>query len=136
MFDRTANVLLVTLFTALCLACGGGGSTTRPTGTERAAPEEPAPVAPPELQTKREVEIQRLVNRGIFRSVEGNTATVTPAFHALDYADKQLACALVAAYHYKVPDGTGLKVMQYVTLVDVKTGKVVGTFDRGGLTLD
>jgi hypothetical protein len=136
MSPRPLTAVLLATTATILISCGGGRAPDRAASTEapRAA-ELPRPVASEEMQAKRKAQIQELVNRGLFRRIKGNTVTVDLPFYALDFADKELYVALVAAYHYELPSDGTLTESESVYLVDAKTGKSIGHFGTRGLVL-
>lgn len=128
--------VLGSTWACLVLACGGAG----PAGKSQPTEADREKVAP-ELQAKRSDMIQRMIQEGVFKTVDTGggkppVVQVTPAFDQLDFEDKRNFVAVVAAYAYKIPEGGKLRSGEVVNLVNSKTGKPAGYLDLGGLHLE
>jgi hypothetical protein len=87
----------------------------------------------PAAQAKREKQIHKLIARRIFKKTGTQSnlprVWVGPAFHGLNFEDKQRVVRVVAAYHHDA-------MRDMVLVLDGRTNKAIGTFTASGLKLD
>jgi len=60
---------------------------------------------------------------------------VSPRFYLADFDAKKFV-SNVLAFRFYVPKGGKLRSKERMSLVDSKSGKLVGYYDAGGLTLE
>lgn len=132
--------LAVHAATALACCCG-----TQPVGPAKGMGRDKGLVKGPEageqLQAERKKEIDALIARGVLAKVDSRTGKdgagyadvyVTPAFVALDAAEKKAACKVVHDHVNKMPaEGVAEKDWRWDHFITIKlstTGKQMGTY--------